>query len=152
LPPGTGAGVGVLVVGALAVILLAGVGFVEEVAPFLATGDHAIDGAPIGEAAHVTVVDKDIGLQLAGEVGIIVGGLFRIVAVGGVELDATLAAPLQCCFEELALATGPEDHAMAVGNEHLEGLYREGALSAYLRIAVLNNRTVKINCNDHFII
>ena len=125
---------GVLVVGALAVVLLAGVSLVEEVAPFFATG-----------------VDEDVGLQFAGEMGIIVGGLFRIVAVGGVELDATLAAPRQGCFEELALAAGPEDHAMAVGNEHLEGLYREGALSAYLRIAVLNNRTVKINCYYHII-
>ena len=126
-----------------------GIGFVEEVTPFLAVRDHAVDGAPVGEATDVTVIDKEVGLQLAGEVGIVVSGLLGVVAVGSVELYATLTTPLECLFEKIALTTGPKDKAMAVLDEHLEGLGGEGALLTDLRVAVLDDRPVKIYCNDH---
>jgi hypothetical protein len=38
---------------------------------------------------------------------------------------------------------------MAIGNEHLQGLNREGALLTDLGVFILDNRTVKIYCNDH---
>ena len=135
--------------GGLTVVDGTGVGFVEEVTPFLAMGDHAVDGAPVGETSDVSVVDEEVGLQLAGEVGIVVGGLLGVVAIGGIELYTTLTAPLEGLVEKLALATGPEDDAMAVGNEHLQRLNGEGALLTDLRVAVLDDRTVKIYCNDH---
>ena len=135
--------------GGLTVINSTGIGFVEEMTPFLAMGDHAVDGAPVREATDVTVIDKEVGLQLAGEVGIVVSGLLGVVAVGSVEFYASLTTPLECLFEKFALATGPEDEAMAVLDEHLEGLGGEGALLTDLRVAVLDDRPVKIYCYNH---
>ena len=134
---------------AITVVDGTGIGLVEEVTPFLAMGDHAVDGAPVGEATDVTVVDEEVGLQLAGEVGIVVGGLLGVVAIGGIELYTTLTAPLEGLVEKLALATGPEDDAMAILDEHLEGLGGEGALLTDLRVAVLDDRPVKIYCYNH---
>ena len=61
--------------GGLTVVDGTGIGFVEEMTPLLAVRDHAVDGAPVGETTDVTVIDKEVGLQLAGEVGIVVSGL-----------------------------------------------------------------------------
>ena len=95
MPPVALAGVGVVVVRGFLIVFLAGIGLVDEVAPLLATADHAIDGAPVGESTDVAVVDEEVGLQLAREVGIVVGGLFRVVTIGGIELYATLTAPFE---------------------------------------------------------
>ena len=135
--------------GGFTVVGGAGVGFIDEVTPFLATGDHTVDGTPVGEATDVAVVDEEVCLQLAGEVGIVVGGLLGVVAVGGVEFHATLTTPLEGLVEEFTLATAPEDQAMTIGNEHLEGLNGEGALLADLGVFILDDRSVEINCNDH---
>ena len=48
--------------GGFTVVDGAGVGFIDEVTPFLATGDHTVDGAPVGEATDVAVVDEEVGL------------------------------------------------------------------------------------------
>ena len=135
--------------GGFTVVGGAGVGFVDEVTPFLATGDHAVDGAPVGEATDVAVVDEEVCLQLAGEVRVVVSGLLGVVAVGGVELHTTLTTPLEGLVEEFALATAPEDQAMTIGNEHLQRLNGEGALLADLGVFVLDDRSVEINCDDH---
>ena len=95
--------------GGLTVVDGTGIGLVEEVTPFLAMGDHAVDGAPVGESTDVTVVDKEVGLQLAGEVGIVVSGLLGVVAVGSVEFYTALTTPVNGGLQEFALATGPED-------------------------------------------
>ena len=138
-----GMGRGISVVGG------ARVGFVEEMTPLLAMGDHAVDGAPVGESAYIAVVDEEVGLQLAGEVGIVVSGLLGVVAVGSVEFYTALTTPVNGGLQELALTTGPEDEAMAVLDEHLEGLGGEGALLTDLRVAVLDDRPVKIYCYYH---
>ena len=104
--------------------------------------NHAIDGAPVGQTSKVAVVNKEIYHELAREVGVVFYRFLRIVAVGSIELDTTLMTPLQGCLEELALTTSPKDQTMPIGNEHLEGLYSEGALGTYLRIAVLNDCSI----------
>ena len=126
------------------VVCLSVVGFVDEVAPLFAAADHPVDGAPVGEASQVTVVDEEVGLQFTGEMGVVVGALLGIVAVGGVELDAAFAAPGEGIFQELSLAAGPEYKAVTVGNEHLECLDGEGTLATYLGIFVLDDRAVEI--------
>ena len=135
--------------GGLTVVDGTGIGLVEEVTPLLAVGYHPVDGAPVGETANVTVVDEEVSLQLAGEVGIVVSGLLGVVAVGSVEFYAALTTPVNGGLQELALATGPEDEAMAILDEHLEGLGGEGALLTDLRVAVLDDCTVKIYCYNH---
>ena len=135
--------------GGITVVHGTGIGFVKEMPPLLAMGYHPVDGAPVGETANVAVVDEEVSLQLAGEVGIVFSGLLGVVAVGCVELHATLTTPLEGLLQELALTTGPENQTMAVGNEHLQRLNGEGALLTDLGVFILDNRTVKINCNDH---
>lgn len=140
---------GMLISGSGIIVHLTGVGLIDEVTPLLATGDHPIDGAPIGQTTYVAVIDKEVGLQLSGEVGIVISGLLGVIAVGGIELHTTLTTPLESLFEKLALATGPEDQTMAVGNEHLQSLNGEGALLADLGVFILDDRAVKIYCDDH---
>ena len=133
----------------LAVVSRARIGFVDEMAPLLATGDHAVDSAPIGQATYVAVVDKQIGLQLACEVGIVVEGLLRVVAVDGIKLHAAFTTPLECRIQEFTLTASPKDQAVTVGNEHLQRLSGEGALLADLGVFILDDRAVKINCDNH---
>lgn len=140
---------GMLISGSGIIVNLTGVGLIDEVTPLLATGDHSIDGAPIGETTDITVVDKEVGLQLSGEVGIVISGLLGVVAVSSVELHTTLTTPLESLFEKLALATGPKDQAVTIGNEHLQRLSGEGALLADLGVTVLNDRAVKIYSYYH---
>ena len=134
---------GVAVVGGVVVVHLTGTGLIDEMTPLLATGNHAIDGAPVGETAHIAVVDKEVCLQLTGEVGVVVGGLLGIVAVGSIELHTTLAAPLDGIVQELALTTGPEHQAMAVGNEHLQGLYSKRTFLADFGVFIFDDGSVK---------
>jgi len=148
-PPGFFlAGVGMLIL-STAIIFRARVGLIDEMTPLLATGDHAIDGTPVRETTYITVVDKEICLQLTREVRVVVGGLLRIVAIGGIELYASLTTPLKGLVQEFTLTTGPEHHAMAIGNEHLQRLNGEGALLADLGVFILDNRSVEINSDNH---
>ena len=150
-PPGffLGAGRGVTVVGGIVIVHLTGTGLVDEMTPLLATGDHAIDGAPVGKATYIAVVDKEVCLQLTREVRVVVGGLLGIVAVGSIELHTALAAPLDGIVQELALTAGPEHQAMTIGNEHLQGLSGEGTLLADFGIFILDDGSVEINGYYH---
>ena len=143
------AGIAMMIGRGIIVILLTSIGLIDQMAPLLASRYHTVDSTPIGQSAHIAIVDKEVGLQLAGEVGIIISGLLRIVAIGGIELNTTLATPLKGLVQELALTAGPEDEAMAIGNEHLQRLNGEGALLTYLGIFILDNRTVEIYCYNH---
>lgn len=144
-----GAGMGMLISGSGIIVHLTGVGLIDEVTPLLATGNHPIDGAPVGETTDITVIDEEVCLQLAGEVGIVISGLLGVVAVGGIELHTAFSTPLECRIQELALTTGPKDQTVTVGNEHLQRLSGEGALLADLGVFILDDRAVKINCDNH---
>ena len=70
----------------------------EEVGPGLVLGDHAVDGAPVGETAEVTVIDEEVDAQLAGEVLIAGYILFGEITVDGPKLHAAVTAPLNSIF------------------------------------------------------
>ena len=139
-------------VGVVLVVGFAVGGFVEEVRPLFLAGDHAVDGAPVGESTEVAVIDEQIGFQLAREMGVVAGGLLGVVTVGGVELHASLPAPLEGILQELTLTASPEHQAVVVLLQEFQGLNGEGALVAYLGVTVIDDRPVKINCNYHIII
>ena len=141
---------GMLISGSGIIVNLTGVGLIDEVTPLLAAGDHPIDGAPIGETTDITVIDKEVCLQLAGEMGIVISGLLGVIAVSGIKLHAAFTTPLESLFEKFALSTGPKDKTVTVGNEHLQRLSGEGAFLADLGVFILDDRAVKINCDDHF--
>ncbi len=152
LPPGFFI-VGVSGGGGIIETIFGGTGgcFVKEFMPGGATVNHAVDGTPVGQATDTAVVDEEIGLQLTGEVGIVIRRLFRVVTVYGIELDAALAAPVYCVVEELALATGPENQAMVIVDQHAQGVGGEREFAANLRITVLYYCSIKIDCNYHLL-
>ena len=125
------------------------VSLLDEMVPLLAVADHTIDGAPVGQSTQAAIIDKEVGLELTREMGVVFEGLLGIVAVHGIELHAALAAPAQGSIQEFALAAGPQDELMPVGNEHLEGLHGEGYLLPYLGISVVDDGSVEINRYRH---
>ena len=135
--------------GSVVVVGLAASGFVEEMVPLFPAGDHPVDGAPVGQATEVAVVDEHIGLQLAREMRVVVGGLLGVVAVGGVELHATLTAPLEGILQELALTAGPQHQTVVVLLQELQRLNGKGTFVAYLGVTVLNDRSVKVYRDNH---
>ena len=146
LPPGT------MVTTAGAVVLLACGGLDEQIIPLFAVMDHTVDSAPVRKTTEVTVVDEHVYLQLAAEMVVVGEGLFGIVAVDGIELDAALTTPVDGFVEELTFAHRPQDELVALLNEHPQGLYGKGLFRAYLRITVLDDRSVEIYCDEHRLI
>ena len=135
--------------GTVVVVGLAAGGLVEEMVPLLLAGDHPVDGAPVGQTTEVAVIDEHIGLQLAREVRIVVGGLLGVVAVGGIELHTALTAPLEGILQELALTAGPQHQTVVVLLQELQRLNGKGTFMAYLGVTVLNDRSVKVYCDNH---
>ena len=75
--------------------------------PVMATSNHLIDGAPVGQAAKVAIIDEDVGLDLPRKGWIIVCCLFRVVTIDSIELEVAFAAPIDGIVQELAFATSP---------------------------------------------
>lgn len=55
--------------------------------------DHAVDGAPVGQATEVAVVDEDIDFEFATKVDVTFDILFGEVAVNRPELNSAITAP-----------------------------------------------------------
>ena len=149
VPPMALAGIGVVVVGGIGIVLLAGIGLVDKVAPLLAARHHAVDSAPVGQAAHIPVVDEEIGLQLTRKMRVVVGGLLRIVTVGGIELHTTFATPVDGSIKQLAFTAGPQHQAVMVLDEHLQRLDGKRTFLTNLRVSVFDDCAVEIYCDDH---
>ena len=124
---------------------------VDDIVPGVALLDHPIDGAPVGQASEVAVVDEQIGLGFAGEMGVVIGGLLGVVAVDGVELQAALAAPLDGVVQELALPDGPQDEEVAVLAQHLQGVDGEGELLADGGVLMGDDGAVEVDCDNHWL-
>ena len=101
-------------------------GLGDEVLPCETLRDHLIDLSPVGNAANVTVIDPDIGLDLTREVIVPFYFLLGVVLVDCIELYTALTAPVDGIFKELAFAYAPEDQTMLVLDEHAQGLGGEG--------------------------
>ena len=121
---------------------------VAFVAP--AVVDHLVDGAPVGEATEVAVVDEEVGTGLAAGIGTgLAVVLIGVVGVDGIEFEAALAAELDSLVKEFALADGPQDELVAFGLQFLQGCNGKGNLLANLRILVFYNSSVKIYSYEH---
>ena len=119
---------------------------VDDIVPIVMILYHPVDGAPVGQATQVAVVDEHIDLELTREVGVVIGGLLGIVAIHCIELESSLATILYGFVEQLSFADGPEYQAVAILTKHLKGVDGEGNLFAYLRVFMGNYCTVEINC------
>lgn len=133
-------------------MLLAVAGFVELVAVLVVAPvvvHHLIDGAPVGEGAHVAVVDIHVGAHLparGGEGGgLLVGG----VGIDGIELQAASATIVDSLLQQVALTDGPQDEQMVLGLQLLQRGDGKGDLLADLGIVVLDDRSVEIDCDNH---
>ena len=142
-PPGT------VVVTVCAIVFLTCGGLVDELLPCGAMANHLVDGAPVGEASNVAVIDEDIGVELAAELIIVFECLFRVVTIDGIEFDASFATPVDGIVKQFAFTNRPQNQLVMVGNEHPQRLDGKRSLFANRRIAVLNDGAVKIYCNYH---
>ena len=119
---------------------------VDDIVPLVMILDHSVDGAPIRQAAQITVVDEHVDLELAREMGVVIGGLLGVVAIHCVKLQTTLATILYGFVEEFSLADRPENQTVAILAKHLKGVDGEGNLFAYPWVFMGNYCTVEINC------
>lgn len=121
----------------------------EVVGVALAVLDQLVDYAPVREAAHLTIVDKEVRLELAAADGRAVHLLVGVVAVHGEKLHASLTAKLDRFVQQFSLAHRPKNQAVSVALEHLQRRGGKGNLLADRGVFVLDNRTVEINCYGH---
>ena len=121
----------------------------EVVGVALAVFDQLVDHTPVREAAHLAVVDEEVGLELAAADGCAILVLVGEVAVHGEKLHAALTAKLHRLLQKLTLAHGPKYQAVAVALEHLQRCGGKGNLLADRWVFMLDNRAVEINCNGH---
>ena len=94
-------------------LLLAG-GFPKELPIGLSAGDNLIDLPPIGETGDASVVDEVVGLNLAGEVVVVVNLFFRIVSVDSPEFHSPFFAPVDSLLQSLAFAHTPQNEAVMI--------------------------------------
>lgn len=133
-------------------MLLAVAGFVElasvlVVAPVVV--HHLVDGAPVGEGAHIAVIDIHVGAHLPARSGEGGGLLVGVVGIDGIELEAAPATIVDSLLQQVALTDGPQDEQMVLGLQFLQRGDGKGDLLADLGIVVLDDRSVEINCDNH---
>lgn len=104
---------------------------------------------PVGEGAHVAVVDIHVGAHLpawGGEGG---GLLVGVVGIDGIELQAAPATIVDSLLQQATLTDSPQDEQMVLGLQLLQRGDGKGNLLADLGIVVLDDRSVEINCDNH---
>ena len=101
-------------------------------------GDHFVDGSPVGQSSEVAVVDEEVCLELARVVSVGSVFLFGVVAVDGIELDASLTAEGECFVEQPSFAYGPKDETMFVLLQPAQGFEGKGYFPANLRVSVFD--------------
>lgn len=121
----------------------------EQLCVGLVVVNDLVDLSPVGQARDGTVVDEDVGLDLAAEVVVVFYLLLGIVAVDGPEVHAALVAPVDGLLQPAALAHGPEDELVTLLDEHAQGLGGEGPLGSDGRVAVLHDGSVKVDGDGH---
>ena len=136
---------------ASSVRIIAGDGIAYKVVPTSVVCNHRVYRSPIRQTSYVPVINEDVNFDFSTVVFISIFSLFRIIAVDGVELNASLAAPFNGIVQKFPLAHAPQDEPMMVGYQHAQGLHGEGLFFAYLGIAVLHYRSVKVYCYCHFL-
>ena len=113
--------------------------------------DEVVDDAPVGQAAYVAVVNKQVGLYL---VRMVVARQFvvLVVAVNGKEAHTALLTPFHGLVQSRTFSHGPEDEVVSIFNELLECGSGKGTLFPNLGIAVFHNRSIKIYGDIHLAI
>ena len=111
--------------------------------------DHLVNGSPIGQASQITVVNPQIGLELAGEPLVVFLFLFGIVAIDGIEFQSSAPAKLHGIVQVLSFSIGPQNQAMAFFRQFAEGVYGKGELLPDGGVPVLYNGSIKIDCYYH---
>ena len=110
-----------------------------------------IDNTPTREPAEVSVVDEEVGVDLAAHI-FGVAGLFRIRAIDCIRWDTLAFQEFYRFVQFFAVAVGPQDDAMAVRLQQFQGLNREGHGLADGWISVFHHGAVKIDCNEQALI
>ena len=110
---------------------------------------HLVDGAPVGQAAGIAVVDKEVCIDFAAVGRRVARGLAGVVAVDGIEFEAALAAVLDGFVEEFTFAHAPEDEQVAFGLQFFQRCDGEGDFLAYVGVFVLDDGSVEVYGDGH---
>ena len=110
-----------------------------------------IDNTPTREPAEVSVVDEEVGVDLAAHI-FRVAGLFRIRAIDCIRWDTLAFQEFHGLIQFLTMAIGPQDDAVPVSLQHLQRLNRKWHGLADGWISVFHHGAVKIDCNEQALI
>ncbi len=99
---------------------------------------------PAGKSSYIPVIYKDVSVYLT--TYLIAENLFRIAPVYSIKLNPVTTAVLNSLFQLFTAPEGPE-YKQGSSLLHLfKGAESEKVLFAYIRIAVLNDRAIEIDC------
>ena len=106
-----------------------------------------IDHSPSWKSTKVSVVDEEVCMDLSRYI-IRVGSFFRITTIYSIWRDALIVEELDRFIKFSAVSVGPENDAMPVVLEHLEGFNSEGFGLTYGGVFVFDDGAVKIYCYE----
>lgn len=140
MPEGAGLGFGGGVVGA-------------DVAQVAVVAHSAVDKfvnhPPIRQAAHIAVVDEEVGLQLAAADGRAVLLLVGEVAINGKKLHASIGAETNGVVQQFALTDRPQNQAVTLLLQPFQGSGCKGYFTPDFGVLMFDDRAVEIYCNYH---
>lgn len=111
--------------------------------------DKLVNHPPIGQAAHVTVVDEEVGLQLAAADGRAVLLLVWEVAIDGKKLHTSLGAETNGIVQQFALADRPQNQPVTLLLQPFQRGSCKGNLTPDFGVLMFDDRAVEIYCNYH---
>ena len=111
--------------------------------------DDLVDGTPVGKTAESTVVDEEVGVELAGTDAGFIDFFAGVVGVDGKEFEAALGTEFDSFIQQTAFAGCPQDECVSFRLYFLEGCYGEGEFLADLGILVFDDGAVEIYCYQH---
>ena len=91
--------------------------------------DDLVDGTPVGKTAESTVVDEEVGVELAGTDAGFIDFFAGVVGVDGKEFEAALGTEFDSFIQQTAFAGCPQDECVSFRLYFLEGCYGEGDIS-----------------------
>ena len=111
--------------------------------------DKFVNHPPIRQAAHIAVVDEEVGLQLAAADGRAVLLLVGEVAVDGKKLHASFGAETNGIVQQFALTDRPQNQAVTLLLQPFQRGGCKGYFTPDFGVLMFDDRAVEIYCNYH---
>lgn len=112
---------------------------------------HLINFSPTRKSTYLPIVNEHISLNFPTVVVVLIWMFLWIILVDGPEIYTTLMTPVNGILQKLSLTHTPKNELMVLFDQHAQRLRGKRYLWAYLRIAVLNDGSIEINCYYHIL-